>query len=186
MIFPVYYRGPENGPILLISDWYQKDLRMTPDFIIYLRSFWYPSETRRIRAMHNVLVFYVVYVFDSLNIYDRNAEYSVDISRKFYPWTDIHKSLCVISLILVSLENVKKCVLGGCTITSKTKINIVWKFSHSGGGRSVWKNFKQRWFLPFEANSALSRENETKIVKITHSANVGQKEMVFLLMSIRL
>ena len=29
--------------------------------------------------------------------------------------------LCVIFMILVSLENVKKCVLGGCTITSKKK-----------------------------------------------------------------
>ena len=33
-------------------------------------------------------------------------------------------SLCVIFMILVSLENVKKCALGGCTITSKTKINV--------------------------------------------------------------
>ena len=32
---------------------------------------------------------------------------------------------CVIFMILVSLENVKKCALGGCTITSKTKINVV-------------------------------------------------------------
>ena len=29
------------------------------------------------------------------------------------------RALCVIFMILVSLENVKKCVLGGCTITSK-------------------------------------------------------------------
>ena len=34
-------------------------------------------------------------------------------------------SLCVIFIILVSHENVKKCVLGGCTITSKTKTNVV-------------------------------------------------------------
>ena len=34
-----------------------------------------------------------------------------------------HEALCVIFMILVSFENVKKCVLGGCTITSKTKIN---------------------------------------------------------------
>ena len=33
-------------------------------------------------------------------------------------------ALCVIFMILVSHEFVKKCVLGGCTITSKTKINI--------------------------------------------------------------
>ena len=37
-------------------------------------------------------------------------------------------ALCVIFMILVSHENVKKCVLGGCTITSKTKINVVWNF----------------------------------------------------------
>ena len=34
-------------------------------------------------------------------------------------------ALCVIFMILVSLENVKKCALGGCMITSKTKINVV-------------------------------------------------------------
>ena len=34
-------------------------------------------------------------------------------------------ALYVIFMILVSLENVKKCVSGGCTITSKTKINVV-------------------------------------------------------------
>ena len=53
-------------------------------------------------------------------------------------------TLCVIFMILVSHENVKKCVLGVCTITSKTKIT-----------------------LAFEASSALPHENETKIVKIT-------------------
>ena len=37
---------------------------------------------------------------------------------------NIHIALCVIFVILVSLENVKKCVLSGCTITSKTKINV--------------------------------------------------------------
>ena len=35
------------------------------------------------------------------------------------------KALCVIFMILVSHENVKKCVLGGCMITSETKINVV-------------------------------------------------------------
>ena len=33
-------------------------------------------------------------------------------------------ALCVIFMILVSFENVKKCVLGGCTIRSKAKINV--------------------------------------------------------------
>ena len=32
------------------------------------------------------------------------------------------------------------------------------------------KKFQETLILPFEANSALSRKNETKIVKITHSA----------------
>ena len=36
-------------------------------------------------------------------------------------------------MILVSLENVKKFALGGCMITSKTKINVLEKFSHSAG-----------------------------------------------------
>ena len=50
-------------------------------------------------------------------------------------------ALCMIFMILVSLENVKKCALGGCTITWKTKINVVWNF------------FSLRWLLwgrPFE------------------------------------
>ena len=37
----------------------------------------------------------------------------------------------------------------GCTITSKTKINIVWNFFYTLGtlrAPSVQKNFKQRWF----------------------------------------
>ena len=46
-------------------------------------------------------------------------------------------ALCVSFMILVSLENVKKYTLGGCTITSKTKINV------------FDKNFSLRW--PFGA-----------------------------------
>ena len=81
-------------------------------------------------------------------------------------------ALCVIFMILVSLENVKKCALGGCTITTKTKINIFGKnfftpLAPSGPLRS--KKYKKLLILAFEANSALSHENETKIVKITHS-----------------
>jgi hypothetical protein len=59
-------------------------------------------------------------------------------------------ALCVIFMILVSLENVKKSVLGGCTITSKTKINAVRNFFSLRwplrGSRSVLKNAKQRCF----------------------------------------
>ena len=66
------------------------------------------------------------------------------------------RSLCVIFMILFSLENVKKCALGGCTITS-----LRWPLRAAPFETLI---------LAFEANSALSRENETKIVKITHSA----------------
>ena len=82
-------------------------------------------------------------------------------------------SLCGIFMILVSLENVKKFALGGCTITSKTKINVFLNFFslrlHTLGC-SVRIFFQQTLILAFEANSALSHKNETKIVKITHSA----------------
>ena len=46
------------------------------------------------------------------------------------------------------------------------------KFSHSTGpfGAAPFKFFFRTLILVFEANSLLSRENETKIVKITHSA----------------
>ena len=37
-----------------------------------------------------------------------------------------------------------------------------------------WEKFQTTLILAFEANSALSCENETKIVKITHSAVVQQ------------
>ena len=78
-------------------------------------------------------------------------------------------SLCVIFMILVSLENVKKCVLGGCTITSKTKINVVWNFFltplvSSGPLRS--KKFQTTLILAFEANSAVlcTMENRYQIL----------------------
>ena len=38
------------------------------------------------------------------------------------------------------------------------------------------EKFKKTLSLAFEANSALSRENETKIVKITHSVKDGKSE----------
>ena len=82
-------------------------------------------------------------------------------------------ALCVISMILVSLENVKKCALGGCTIISKTKINVFWNFFSLLWrlcGRSIWNFFQKTLILAFEVNSAFSCENETKIVKITHIA----------------
>ena len=45
-------------------------------------------------------------------------------------------------------------------------------FSHSAGHfeAAPFEKFQTTLILAFEANSALSRENETKIVNITHSA----------------
>ena len=44
-------------------------------------------------------------------------------------------------------------------------------FSHSAGpfGAAPFEKFQKTLILAFEANRALSRENEIKIVKITHS-----------------
>ena len=41
------------------------------------------------------------------------------------------------------------------------------------------KKFQKTLILAFEANSALSRENETKIVKITHSEDVCPLAIIF-------
>ena len=60
-------------------------------------------------------------------------------------------ALCVILMNLLSLENVKKCLLGWSTITSKTKINI---FFHSSGpflGLLHSKTFQKKLILAFEA-----------------------------------
>ena len=49
----------------------------------------------------------------------------------------------------------------------------LWKyFLHSGSPLGILhsKKFQKTLILAFEASSALSRENETKIVKFTHSA----------------
>ena len=62
---------------------------------------------------------------------------------------DLDATLCVIFMILVSLENVKK-------------MCFVWLPLHS-------KKFQRQLILAFEANRALSCKNETKIVKIKHS-----------------
>ena len=77
-------------------------------------------------------------------------------------------TLCVIFLILVSLENVKKCVLGGCTITSKTKNQHCSRLLCS-------KKFQTMLILVFEVivqplkTHFLTFSSETKIKKITHS-----------------
>ena len=53
---------------------------------------------------------------------------------------------------------------------TKAKINVFKKKFLFTPRLSVRKKIKKTLILAFEANSALSRENETKIVKITHSA----------------
>ena len=79
--------------------------------------------------------------------------------------------LCVIFMILVSLENVQKCVLGGVRLPQRLKSMFFVIFSHSSvpfGAAPFEKKIQKTLILAYEANSALSRENETKIVKITH------------------
>ena len=75
-------------------------------------------------------------------------------------------------MILVSHENVKNVFWVVARLPQRLKsmffeifISLRWPLrSHS-----VQKNLKKTLILAFEANSALSHENETKIVKITHS-----------------
>ena len=66
-------------------------------------------------------------------------------------------SLCVIFMVLVSLENVKKCVLGGCTITSKTKINVFWK----------------KFFTPTAPSEPLRSEKFQKTLNLASEAQKG-------------
>ena len=74
-------------------------------------------------------------------------------------------------MILVSLENVKKYSHVVARLPQRLKstwFEILFTLWYpSGTLRS--KKFQTTLILAFEANSALSRENETKIVKITHS-----------------
>ena len=78
-------------------------------------------------------------------------------------------------MILVSLENVKKYSHVVARLPQRLKSTLFEIFS------TLWVPFGHPPFekitnnaliLAFEANSALSRGNETKIVKITHSAVV--------------
>ena len=74
-----------------------------------------------LKARILALMFFVLSPYELSSAWTRKKKTSMDekSERKQHP-----PSLCVIFMILVSLENVKKCVLGGCTITSKTKINV--------------------------------------------------------------
>ena len=72
----------------------------------------------------------------------------------------------------------KKCILGGCTnarLPQRLKSTLFEISSHSAGPKgAAWlEKFQTTLILAFEANSALSRKNETKIVKITHSVTVA-------------
>ena len=62
------------------------------------------------------------------------------------------------------------CVPGGCTIATKTKINVFIFFLSSGRFEAApFEKFQKTLILAFEANSALSPENDTKIVQTAHS-----------------
>ena len=63
----------------------------------------------------------------------------------------------MIFMILVSPENVKKCALA---VVARLPQRLKSTF---------FEIFQKPLILAFEANSALSLKNETKIVKITHS-----------------
>ena len=77
-------------------------------------------------------------------------------------------------MILVSLENVKKMLWVVARLPQRLKSKLFEIFSHSSGpfGAASFEKFQATLILAFEGNSALSREieNETKSVKITHSA----------------
>ena len=78
-------------------------------------------------------------------------------------------------MILVSLENVKNVFWMVARLPQRLKSTFFEKISHSTGsfGTTILKkNSKSVDFSLFEANSALSCENETEIMKITHSATV--------------
>ena len=50
--------------------------------------------------------------------------------------------------------------------------------SYISQGRYIRKKFQNTLILAFRANSALSRENETKLVKITHNSAEANDECV--------
>ena len=68
-------------------------------------------------------------------------------------------------MILVSLENVKNAFWVLARLPQRLKSTFFENFSNSASPFS-----SKTLILAFEANSALSYENETKIVKITNSA----------------
>ena len=81
-------------------------------------------------------------------------------------------------MILVSFENVKKCALDGCTITSKTKINVFWKIFRVQGARTeprVKFFFQKTVDLSLWGNRATTRihfSNYTFFLVLAHSAHI--------------
>ena len=73
----------------------------------------------------------------------------------------------MIFMILVSLENVLKNVFWVVARTRQRLKSMFFKIKISPPLRPHF--IRKTLILAFEANSALSRENETKIGKITHS-----------------
>ena len=74
-------------------------------------------------------------------------------------------ALCVIFMILVSLEMSKYVLWVVVRLPQRLKSTFFELFLQSDG--PPFENLKKTLILAFEANSALSPENETKIVKIT-------------------
>ena len=84
----------------------------------------------------------------------------------------------MIFMILVSLQNVTKYSHVVARLPQRLKSTLFEIFStlrvpFGPLGTLRSKKFQTTLILAFEANSALSRENETKIVKITYS-DVGR------------
>ena len=99
---------------------------------------------------------------------DSNCDATCDAATYYRIFDGIYTALCAIFMIWVSLENVKKKMFW--VVARSTLFEI---FSHSAGcfGAAPFeKKIQTTLILAFETNGALSRENETKIVKITHSA----------------
>ena len=78
---------------------------------------------------------------------------------------------CVFALLKMS-KNVF-CVVA--RLHQRLKSRFFENFLHSAGpfGTAPLKKIKKTLILAFEANSALSHENETKIVTIAHSAKAA-------------
>ena len=78
----------------------------------------------------------------------------------------------MILMILVSLKNVKKyshVIAQQLPQRLKSTLFEIFYTLQVPFGHPPFENFQRTLNLAFEANSTLAREDETKIVKITHS-----------------